>query len=296
MAFHFKRKESVASGVRRMCHELHDEAAKCLNHDRKGRTAHCIRKDIKKSRAVLRLVRQAMPKKAFRREIDLLGRSAQELSAVRDAHAALKTLEGLQSHFGSELPAAPFSHTMAALEYELKTAAEDFAKRKSRRKIKRHYDQFARLVDDSRFRCKEWKAISRDLQDRFRRACQSHELACERPLPANLHEWRKRTKDVWYFLRLLRKANPVQLDPLANEFKRLGECLGTDHDLWALNRMAQIDGRANSGELKLLRQLIRRRRLELREDAFELGKKLFVEKPDVFQERMAAFWKAWRNK
>jgi hypothetical protein len=51
------------------------------------------------------------------------------------------------------------------------------------------------------------------------------------PSPDNFHEWRKRTKYLWYHVRILRPLWPAVLEELANEIHELSNLLGLDHDL-----------------------------------------------------------------
>ena len=47
----------------------------------------------------------------------------------------------------------------------------------------------------------------------------------------DLHEWRKRVKDLWYGLRVLEAWQPDGLAGVALEMKELSKLLGDDHDL-----------------------------------------------------------------
>src|SRR5437879_5051591 len=103
MAFCFKRKESVAKGIRRMCRERIEAALESLKHCQQAEAIHCVRKDIKKVRASLRLVRDAIPQKAFRQLTKMLRESASHLSPTRDAHVKIKAFKNLVQHFRPEL-------------------------------------------------------------------------------------------------------------------------------------------------------------------------------------------------
>ena len=110
-----------------------------------------------------------------------------------------------------------------------------------------------------------------------------------RPIPRDehLHEWRKRTKDLWYHLRLLRPGWRAVLEPHADQAHELSDVLGDDHDLVVLT--AHLDGRgvALAGEQReQLTELIRKRRSELQEKAFALGERLFAEKPKGYARRL----------
>src|ERR687888_223363 len=54
------------------------------------------------------------------------------------------------------------------------------------------------------------------------------------PADAAVHEWRKRSKDLWYHLRLLRDGRREVLAPAADRAHELSDLLGDHHDLAVL--------------------------------------------------------------
>jgi CHAD domain-containing protein len=46
-----------------------------------------------------------------------------------------------------------------------------------------------------------------------------------------LHQWRKRAKDLWYHHRLIKDANPSVVAAYAKDAHQLSDLLGDDHDL-----------------------------------------------------------------
>ena len=61
MAISFKRKQSVARSIRRLGREQFEHALECLEACGRAEAINCARKDIKKARAVLRLVCTEIP-------------------------------------------------------------------------------------------------------------------------------------------------------------------------------------------------------------------------------------------
>lgn len=109
---------------------------------------------------------------------------------------------------------------------------------------------------------------------------------------ADFHEWRKRTKYLWYQIRLLRNAAPSVLRPLANRLHDLSDALGDSHDLALMaDEVAATDTPASSKEA--FRVVARGYRIELQERAFSLGRRLFVEAPSAFVARLGAYWEIW---
>ena len=96
-------------------------------------------------------------------------------------------------------------------------------------------------------------------------------------------------------MRILREAWPETIGPAADQAHELGDLLGDHHDLEVLIEDAR--GRRellDSESAKTLRKLAKRRQAELLEQAFELGRRLYAEKPKAFGRRFEGYWHAWR--
>src|SRR5829696_5999977 len=77
---------------------------------------HQARKNVKKSRALLRLVRSELGDKIYRRENRSLRDAARTVAHVRDADVMVETGEALQEHFAGRLPAKAFDDLRKALK------------------------------------------------------------------------------------------------------------------------------------------------------------------------------------
>jgi CHAD domain len=80
MGFCFKRKEGVRKGVKRLAKSRISAALGSLKDHRDAEAVHGVRKDIKKIRAVLRLARERLSQKKYRRQNKLLRKAAGELA------------------------------------------------------------------------------------------------------------------------------------------------------------------------------------------------------------------------
>ena len=90
--------------------------------------------------------------------------------------------------------------------------------------------------------------------------------AATSPSDEALHEWRKRSKDLWYQLRLVRRGWPELMGTTADEAHELSDRLGDDHDLVVLTAdLDESDAPLTSDQLEQLRRLIAKRREELQE-------------------------------
>src|SRR5712672_1408330 len=115
MAFRFKKKESVAEAIPRLGLKRVENALACLENCARAEAIHSARKEIKKVRAVVRLVRTGIGKKDFRRVIDSLREAAKPLAGPRDAWVHVTTLQKLKRHFKGQLAPGALCHIRAAM-------------------------------------------------------------------------------------------------------------------------------------------------------------------------------------
>jgi CHAD domain-containing protein len=111
---------------------------------------------------------------------------------------------------------------------------------------------------------------------------------------AGWHEWRRRSKDHWFHMRLLTSAWRPEMEARASALKRLSDLLGEDHDLVVLRNVVSESPELSAAHESLI-ALIETRQSTLRADSFREGERLFAEKPAAFTKRMKAYWKVWRR-
>jgi CHAD domain-containing protein len=294
MPFYFKRKESVAKAVRRLCCERVDEALKCLRRENHFDGVHDVRREIKKLRAILRLVRDEIGKKVYRRNTDILREAAECLTAMRDAQVKLNALEELARHFRRQLRAKSFPEIKNALRQNCRAEERKLLKNDSIRAVKKILQKFEKRVGDLQIESNGWPAIGSGLRKIYGRGREAFKAAHGEPSPENFHEWRKRVKDLWIHLRLLCPANPEKLRMMTDELESLGNFLGDDHDLFLLTEF--LTGK-NFGcdETLALEKLICRRQKELRTAALKTGVKFYSKAPKQFCARIEDYWKRWRG-
>jgi CHAD domain-containing protein len=283
--YKLKTGEAVPKGIARIARGRIDHALDELE----GRTdsspeeaVHEARKDMKKLRAVVRLVRPEIGDQVYRRENDCFRDAGQELSGVRDADVMLATLAKLET----EIPDAAAGDLRQALEaHKIRTAAGT---------RKQASVQVVEILTTARRRIGRWpidddgfSVVAGGLQRIYRRGRKDFRAARAEPTTENLHEWRKRVKDLWYHLTILRTAWPPVMDALADEAHALSEHVGDDHDLAVLLEWAEENAPASATEIA---GPVERRRGELQASAFELGARLYADKPGAFMRRLEGWW------
>lgn len=254
---------------------------------------HGARKDLKKLRAVLRLLRGTLPKATYREESRRYRDAGRALSGSRDAEVRLATLEALGKRFG-DLPIDAFEAWRAILDRDREAAVNATRDPSAIEEAMATIEVGSAGIEGWQLRGDSWSLIGSGLRRSYRRGRRMMRAATDEPSETNFHEWRKRAKDLWYALRILRDAWPLPLDASAEEAHRLSELLGDHHDL-ALLRQDLRQRRLGDAETRALEAVIDGRQGELAAEALALGSRLYAEKPRAFSRRMRGYWRAWRG-
>jgi CHAD domain-containing protein len=253
---------------------------------------HGARKDLKKLRAVLRLLRDRLGEETYESQNRCFRDAARALAESRDAEVKLETLAALGERF-EDLPPAAFAAWNEALERDRDRAVEGVDAMTLCESIER-IEAGRDGIEEWDLGSGSWELIEPGLRRLYKRGRRAMREAESEPSEENLHAWRKRAKDLWYLLRILRKAWPELLGPSEEEAHRLADLLGDHHDLAVLR--ADLEAHLFSeGDTRALAGAISTREDELSSAAFELGRRLYAENPGAFARRLRAYWRVWRS-
>jgi CHAD domain-containing protein len=299
-AYRLRDGESVSAGIKRVVLARIDNALAELQGEAQSTPAEAIheaRKDMKKIRSAIRLVRDTFGDDLYRRENQHYRDIGRELSGLRDAEVLVETLNSLATRFG---PAHDerYAGLRSRFEQELQARREDGSQ-------KREIAAAIAALVAGRGRVESWPLdgdgwdlIAPGIHRSYRRGRKRLRETEQEASDETLHEWRKRAKDLWYQLRLIRDADPDLVGTLADQTHDLSDHLGDDHDLVLLREQAQRRraGFGDPGDQRLLLELIDQRRGELQFAASSLGERIYSEKPKKFVKRLEARWKLWRKR
>ena len=317
MAYRLKNKESIGTEIKRIAWEQTDKAIEQLTEEIKSdnndspptetdvnertETIHDVRKRIKKIRAVVRLVRDELGKKVYKRENECFRDAGRGLSEVRDAQVLLETFNKLEKHFADFIKPEGF--------IDLKQILVEHHQNTCKRVLEAENTALEVLADikNAQERIPNWSlelsngesVLNNGLQRVYQRGYQACQTILEEDQPTveQLHDWRKRVKYLWYHLRILRPVWSDLIKEWASQTHKLAEYLGDDHDLAVLHQF--INNRqemlTNQAELEVINSLINRRRKQLQSDAKSLGQRIYVESPKVFSNRIQAYWQIWQQ-
>lgn len=297
-AFRIDPREPVPDEVRRIARGRIDHALDELcgkSQSSREEAVHEARKDMKKLRALLRLVRGEVGDRVFTAENAIFRDTARELAGVRDADVMLATLADLEQRYG-ELPGAARRLHPALVAHRFRTSAGSLtpaskAAVETLTDAREHVDQWPLVTDG-------FEAFEEGLGRSYRRGRRDFRAARALPSAEHMHEWRKRVKDLWYHVALLQESWKPVMSALSDEAHELSDRLGDDHDLTVLREWAHQHASALDGADPLLRGfdvILESRRRELQAEAFDYGDRLYADKPTVFVSRVESWWEAARS-
>jgi CHAD domain-containing protein len=285
--YRLKRGEPLPEGIARVARGRIDDAIDELS----GKTGsspeegvHNARKDMKKLRALLRLARGELGPSVYRQENACFRDAAAALSGVRDADVMLVTLEKLEL---DEAVSGPLRQALEAHRLRTGGGGRDQASAEA-----------IEILSQARARVVDWPleddsfdAIEPGLRRMYRSGRREWRAMRKEPTIEGLHEWRKRTKELWYDHELLRPLWKPVMKAVAGEAHDLSDLLGDDHDLAVLLEWAQ----EHADPAPELVEAGDARRRELQEQALELGARLYADRTKVFVRRLERLWESSRE-
>lgn len=294
MATRLKRRESGVTNLRRI---FRSETQKAMEPIRRGvargDAIHDARKRLKKARAALRLVRDAIDDHQYRRENVSLRDAARPLSEIRDVDVLVTTLETLVTG-----RSAMERRILRVMRKRLLTDRRSIRRRLSDDGALRTVRNQVRAV---RKRANEWPSrggwsvVGGGVERVYRAGHESYLAARREASDDNLHECRKQTKYLWHQLEFLDCISPNRMRRLQTQAHELADRLGDDHDLAVLRGKLEAARAALPNDtLRRLDPSIIARRTQLQREAFVLARRLYADPPSRFVERLGRWWHAWR--
>jgi CHAD domain-containing protein len=274
-----------------VAHERTEDAVKLLRDEDADPTkaVHGARKEMKKLRAMLKLVRPALGDPTYRRENKRFRLAGRALSDARDAQVRADTIDALAKRFSADPPPGGWWALRAPLVGEDEPAERELES--VRECVATEIAAGAEAIDSWPLDAGGFALLRPGLKRAYYRARKSFRAARERPSDERLHEWRKRTKDLWYQLRLVRRAWPAVISATADEAHELSDLLGDDHDLVLLREyLDEAEKTLTADQRSHLSKLIAKRRHDLQEESFAYGERLLAEKPKRFVKRLERYW------
>ena len=291
--------EPDARGARRILCSQIDEAAAALANARVGdEDIHNARKSLKKARATLRLLRDAIPARHYRRENRALRDAARPLSAVRDAKVMRETLQHLTKLYGPAAEQCTPAAFLRTLQREQAGTPKPPLPSKSAKDPTTLIKASRHRVNEWRVTARGWAPMGRGLKRTYGQGRKAMKQAKSAPTPECLHEWRKRTKHLWHQLQVLQPIASGEIGELADRAHKLSDYLGDHHDLAVLRDKVKANEPAFAavGGTGALLAFIERCQRQLSEKAFRSGSRIFSKRPKQFAAGVGESWRVWQKR
>jgi CHAD domain-containing protein len=320
MAFKMDIEESLANEIQRVARERIDRVIESLAEKPHpcAESIHSARKDLKSLRAILRLASGSIPNDV-RQNGNLIFRDiGRSLSVLRDSQAlveALKKFAKGKSRTNSKIPGAE-KEARSEFIQKVRNGIEQGAVKElpgeTLKQLKENLHGTSRSVadwfDEVLFEPEEeWEVfVGRGLRRTYRQGknlvSQLETLGKANAGDETWHELRKSAKALGYQMRLFRPIWPELTGPLLEQFDQLTDRLGDDHDLVVLrgrllNEPYKDSETQETADVRrnFIDSLERRRR-KLQMEAFQMARRIYVEKPRQFESRIRSYWRVSQAK
>ena len=290
MSYELRESETLGDNLRRVVCRQIEGAISASKAEQNGKSSpvHETRKHLKKARAALRLACGEMKPDVWKREDRCLAKVGQLISEVRDAEVRLQTVRQLREFARGKKRS--FQETEELLAFELDSFLAAFSEWPQEAE-----ERLTQTLD----RIREWplddlscKRLRENVQKTYKRGRKALKTAIKKTSTKNLHTFRKRAKELWYQLRILRPLAPAVFKELNDELKTIGQYLGQVHDLaFVAERLSSIGARKQGD--RLLHGLIDSRAKELERTAVALGERFYAERPRRFARRISQYFSEW---
>ncbi len=264
--------ESVAvhpvSSVRDAALSLLGGAIETLGTRRDDKSVHAARKDCKRIRAALRLLRGCLGSRIYRVENRRIRDAAKLLRPVRDTFVLRDLLR--------TLPRRPTT-LQRGLDSEYRGQRRALEQRGARIALMKLRLTRQRFIDLPPLDAEAASVIA-GAGRVYKAGRKAHHGARHRHDTA-LHEWRKQAKYLLNQLELLKTVFNINFRKLRRNTHKLTEALGDDHDLGMLASKLRAYGARDRSFLKQIES----RRSKLQARAFHLGRQIYRQRAKHFE-------------
>lgn len=300
MSYLLENNETLSFGLKRIVLELIDKSVFNLakGNGSFNEDVHDTRKNFKKIRTIQRLIRSDIGEESFQNENSFYRDAGRTLSDLRDSTVLILTFDKLVT--SSELEMSNFDflvfrNFLIEKQKHIRTA-------KSKKSAVIHSLSTDLLL--ARSRVFDWplsgddfKLIKKNLQLIYEQGQKYMYAVFSESVKENVHEWRKRVKDLWYAMRILNNLWPEIMSPLVFLLGKLSDALGDANDLFLLKERI-ISNQSKFKDDQHTRELINfidRRIIDLLREARSIGRKVYSEDPKYFVGRMQNYFEIWRS-
>lgn len=295
MAFKIQLNEDIDQAIKRIMIELLNDSIKNLNKVglRFDESIHEARKNFKKLRAVIRLVRFELGYDLYKKENILYRDTSRLLSGIRDAAVMVESVDYLKKQYPNEIDKSYSKELRRKLSLHARRVRAQFKKNNDLiSAIKNILEVHIQEVRDFPLNKRNFRLVAPGMKLVFERGLNGLAEAKVNPSAENFHEWRKRAKYLWYHTRIFENAWPEYMNPLADKLSSLSDILGREHDLAELRDLINLDADLQIDESNCSKFLnyLGQARLILQAQAMTIAPYIYSETSEQFVYRIESYW------
>jgi len=300
MSYRLENSETLSFGLKRIVLELIDNS---VFNFAKGNGSfkedvHETRKNFKKTRTVLRLIRSDIGVDSFRIENSFYRDSGRILSDLRDSTVLIETFDKLLKN--SELEMSNFDFSIFRnflVEKHKNISANKHKKSEVINSLSTDLLLARSRVFDWAISGDNFNIIKKNLRRIYKQGQRDMYAVFNEAIKENVHEWRKRVKNLWYSMRILSNLWPEIMSPLVTLLGKLSDILGDTNDMFLLKEriITNHSKFKDDQHTKELINFIDRRIIDLLRDARSIGRKVYSEDSKYFVGRMQNYFEIWRS-
>ena len=295
MAYKLKLKQSLRDGVRRIAADQLDKAlTEPANEAERAVWVHETRKSLKRTRALLRLVRTGLDPATWEAENGALRDIARSLSPMRDRDILRQVLAGVAADGDAALVAA-IGRCRAWLEAsdEQAVSSTDSAQllADARTQLVAARDRLARLSVEGELA----EVLAEGIAGGQRRGARALAQVEAEPSAENLHDLRKAVQTTWRHMVLVQAAWPDVMAARGAAARQLAQLLGEVQDFAVLATAAKPPRGSVAGvrrDAALIVAACRSGQLARQTVAIPAAARLFACPPKSAGREIAACWQA----
>jgi CHAD domain-containing protein len=243
-------------------------------------------------------VRLNIGEESFQLENSFYRDAGRKLSDLRDSSVLINTFDKLLKNSELEMSNYDFSIFRSFLVEKHKTISAAKSKKSAViNSLSTDLILARSRVFDYPLSGDNFKIVKKNLQRTFEQGQIIMYAVFSEAIKENVHEWRKRVKDLWYSMRILSNLWPEIMNPLVAMLQKLSDSLGDANDLFLLKERI-ISNESKFKDNQHTRELINfidKRIIDLLRDARFVGRKIYSENSKYFVGRMQNYFQIWRS-
>ncbi|HYW94218.1 MAG TPA: CHAD domain-containing protein, partial [Bacteroidales bacterium] len=210
---------------------------------------------------------------------------------VRDSYIRQYTLTSLMPKASKSLNVRLFDRYYAELNSRYEAVRKEYVLGDIIGKVKKGLEAHTPGISSLTLEDDSIDATGRGLKKIYKQALMAMETAMKESTPENMHKWRKKTKYLWYQVKMLKLIWPGIMGNLGKEIHQLSDYLGDEHDLSVLSDTLNDKKYQGDSMVHSVKTFALDRKEYLSDQAVSLGSMVFCESPGRFSDRILSYWK-----